>query len=85
MRHSGGVLIASYGNRIGPGEGQRVALSRDDGETWETDYILRSDGESGDLGYPATVERKDGSLLTVYYQREAGRKNCVIMQSVWSL
>jgi sialidase-1 len=84
MRHSSGVLIASYGYRLPP-YGQRVMFSVDNGETWDVDYILRDDGPSSDLGYPATVELKDGSLLTVYYQQEKGRDNCVIMQSIWEL
>jgi hypothetical protein len=82
--HSGGVLISSYGYRREP-FGQRVMFSKDDGKTWDKDYILRDDGNDGDLGYPATVELKNGSLLTVYYQAEQGRSNCVIMQSIWEL
>ena len=84
MLHSSGVLISSYGYRREP-FGQRVMFSKDGGETWDTDYILRDDGNDGDLGYPCTVELKDGSLLTVYYQAEKGRNNCVIMQSIWEL
>ena len=84
MRHSSGVLVCSYGYRKKP-YGQRVMLSYDNGETWETDYILRDDGHDGDLGYPATVELKDGSLLTVYYQKPDGLDNAVIMQSIWRL
>lgn len=84
MRHSSGVLICSYGYRQKP-YGQRVMLSYDNGETWETDYILRDDGPDGDLGYPATIELNDGSLLTVYYQKPDGLDNTVIMQSIWRL
>ena len=84
MLHSGGVLISAYGCRSEP-FGQRVMFSKDGGETWDTDYILRDDGNNGDLGYPCTVELKNGSLLTVYYQAEKGRNNCVIMQSIWRL
>lgn len=84
LRHSSGVLICSYGYRLEP-FGQRFMLSYDNGDTWETDYILRDDAHSGDLGYPATVELKDGSLLTVYYQKPAGLDNTVIMQSIWRL
>ena len=84
MRHSSGVLISTYGYRRQP-FGQRFMLSYDNGETWETDYILRDDGPDTDLGYPATVELLDGSLLTVYYQKPAGQNNPVIMQSIWRL
>ena len=84
LLHSSGVLISSYGYRREP-FGQRVMLSKDGGETWDTDYILRDDGNNDDLGYPATVELNDRSLLTVYYQAEKNRDNCVIMQSIWEL
>jgi hypothetical protein len=60
-------------------------LSRDDGKTWDVDYVLRDDAPDSDLGYPATVELKDGSLLTVYYQKETQDGPCVIMQSIWQL
>ncbi len=82
--HSSGVLIASFGYRKVP-FGQRVMFSRDGGESWSEDYILRGDGPSPDLGYPCTVELRDGALLTVYYQQKPGRANCVIMQSIWRL
>ena len=62
-----------------------IYCSEDNGETWDTDYILRDDAHSGDLGYPATVELNDGSLLTVYYQIPEGLNNAVIMQSIWRL
>lgn len=84
IRHSSGVLIAVYGYRHEP-YGQRVMFSHDNGKTWDIDYILRDDGISTDLGYPCTVELDDGSLLTVYYQREQGCENAIIMQSKWSL
>ena len=84
LRHSNGTLISVYGRRKAP-FGQRVMFSRDNGETWDVDYVLRDDGPSDDLGYPATVELKDGSLLTVYYQKESKEGPCVIMQSIWQL
>lgn len=84
LRHSGGVLIGSYGYRA-PGFGQRIMLSYDEGESWDADYILREDGPDGDLGYPATVERKDGSLLTVYYQASEAGQPCRIQYSIWQL
>jgi len=84
MRHSNGTLICSYGRRAEP-FGEMVMFSTDNGETWDTDYYVYYNASCPDLGYPATVELEDGSLLTVYYQREDGRENCVIMQSTWTL
>ncbi|MFM8984565.1 MAG: exo-alpha-sialidase [Planctomycetia bacterium] len=85
LRHSSGALVMSYGYRDQP-YGQRVAISRDDGRSWEADWVVRADGPDGDLGYPATVELTDGSLLTVCYQRaEAGDKKCSLLWSKWRL
>ena len=82
LLHSGGTLIAAYGYREPP-YGIRVMLSRDGGASWDADWILDADGETADLGYPATVERADGSLLTVFYENKNGR--AVIMQKIWTL
>jgi len=84
LRHSSGVLICAYGYRLPP-YGQRVMFSYDNGESWDVDYILRDDGPSGDLGYPCSVELKDGRILTVYYQQTGEGKPCSILSSMWEL
>ena len=84
LRHSSGVLICVYGYRQ-PGYGQRLMLSRDDGRTWDHDWILRKDGPDSDLGYPSTVELQDGSLLTVYYQKYAPGEKCSLLWSRWNM
>lgn len=68
LRLSGGEIVCSYGYRKPP-MGIRAVISRDDGHTWSAPRILRDDGQGrgGDLGYPVTVARRDGSLFTVYY------------------
>jgi len=85
LRHSSGALVCVCGYRQKP-YGQRVAISHDAGASWQHDYILRDDGPDGDLGYPASVELADGSLLTVYYQKPAttGDK-CGLLCSRWEL
>ena len=83
-RHTSGTLVLTYGYRQAP-YGQRVALSRDDGATWNHDWILRDDGPDGDLGYPSTVELGDGSLFSVYYQKAAAGEKCSLLWSRWSL
>ncbi len=84
LRHSSGVLISAYGCRR-DGFGQRVMLSRDDGRSWDIDWVLRDDGPSGDLGYPSTVELADGSLYTVYYQQPAAGELCAVLATRWEL
>jgi sialidase-1 len=84
LRHSSGALVCVYGFRR-PGYGQRAILSRDDGATWESDWIIRDDGPDGDLGYPASAELADGSLLTIYYQKVPGDRKCSLLWSRWRL
>ena len=71
-----GLLIAVYGHRV-EGEYQvRAAFSGDEGETWEGDHILTNLADrDADFGYPASVVRKDGSILTVYYAADDEAKS----------
>lgn len=83
--HSSGALICVYGYRKEP-YGERLMISRDRGESWEYDYILRDDGPDGDLGYPSSVELDDGSLLTLYYQKsQSSSEKCSLLWSRWRL
>lgn len=82
LRLSNGMLLSAYGYREAP-YGIRAMFSDDAGETWDTDWVLDAQAPSGDLGYPATIERKDGSLLTVYYKNVEGQSS--IRQIIWDL
>ncbi|MDD6682330.1 MAG: exo-alpha-sialidase [Clostridiales bacterium] len=84
IRHSSGVLISVYGYREAP-YGVKTMFSKDDGEIWDTDHDLYINGIGSDLGYPASVEHSDGSLLTVFYARPQGKENTVIMQTKWRI
>jgi sialidase-1 len=79
------LLLVSYGVRREP-FGEKACISRDGGETWETDReIMINPANNGDLGYPASVQLEDGSILTVYYQVDkAGEKTC-LMCTHWRL
>jgi hypothetical protein len=79
-----GRILVTYGYRHQP-YGERACVSTNGGQSWdyENEIILRDDAPSGDLGYPASVELDDGSILTVYYQQEqAGAKTC-LMTTRW--
>jgi len=81
-----GRILVTYGYRHKP-YGERACISVDGGKSWDYDneIILRDDAPSGDLGYPASVELDDGTILTVYYQQEqAGQKTC-LMATLWRL
>jgi hypothetical protein len=84
LLHSSGILISAYGYRQPP-YGIRLMLSADYGRTWQKDVPLFTDSVSGDLGYPATVELQNGSLLTVFYAKDAPDGPAVIKQIVWQI
>jgi hypothetical protein len=79
-----GRILATYGYRHEP-YGERAVLSRDKGATWDPSdvVVLRDDAPNGDLGYPASAQLADGTILTVYYQVEKpGEKTC-LMTTHW--
>jgi hypothetical protein len=47
--------------------------------------IISGDGAGGDLGYPSTVQLKDGSLLTIWYEKLKGSSKAVLRQARWQL
>ena len=84
IRHSCGALVCIYGCRLEP-YGQRVAISTDEGASWDYDYILRDDGPDWDLGYPSSVELADGSIFSLYYQKVKAGDRCGLLWSRWRL
>ena len=84
MRHSSGTLICAYAVREAP-YGILVMFSKDEGKTWDTNHFLIENAPSHDLGYPATIELPDHTLLTVYYGLLGKGKNAVIFQQKWTL
>lgn len=85
IRLSNDWLMVSYARRWEP-YGVYACISRDSGRTWDIeDEIRLSSAPNGDLGYPASVEVRDGSIWTVYYQVDkAGEKPC-LMATHWQL
>lgn len=82
--HSSGALIMSFGRRCEP-FGEFAWVSYDGGMTWEEEHAIDVNTDNGDLGYPATVELDDGSLITVYYQIYPGDKKTSLLYTKWSL
>lgn len=61
-----GRVCLTYGQRAAP-YSIRARLSSDGGRTWGEEMVLREGGSGVDLGYPRSVQRKDGKVVTVYY------------------
>lgn len=76
-------LALTYGYRLRP-YGIRARMSSDNGRTWGGEIVLREDGGNWDLGYPRTVERADGRLVTLYYYNTAADAERFIGATIWS-
>lgn len=82
---SDGRLLLTYGYRWQP-FGQRARLS-DDGVDFSKydEIIIRDDAPDSDLGYPASIQLDDGTIVTVYYQKEYVHRKPVLMATFWTL
>ena len=83
LQHSSGAIVLAVGRRQEP-FGQRALVSRDGGETWPEEYIIKG-ADYADIGYPCSVELSDGSILTVYYQHAEGENYPSLLWSRWEL
>lgn len=61
-----GRLCLVYGYRAKPFS-MRARISDDGGASWGKDIVLRDDGAGRDIGYPRSVQRPDGKMVSVYY------------------
>lgn len=83
IRLKDGRLVITYGFRSAP-YGIRAKISRDEGQTWGPEIVLRDDAGTWDLGYPRTVQRKDGKLVTVYYFNDHKDEERYIAATIWT-
>lgn len=68
LKLTDGRVISVYGHRFEPYPRSIMAAISDDlCETWEDDFVLDETPESGDMGYPSTVQLSNGELLTAFY------------------
>lgn len=83
IRLKDGHVCLTYGYRARP-FGMRARLSADGGRTWAREIILRKDGGGRDLGYPRTVQRPDGKIVTIYYFHDQPKGDRYIAATIWS-
>jgi Neuraminidase (sialidase) len=77
-----GRLAMTYGFRSAP-FGMRARLSSDKGITWGSEIVLRDDAGCWDLGYPRTVQRPDGKIVTIYYHNDHPDQERYIAATIW--
>lgn len=77
-----GRLCLTYGFRDVP---HRICakLSEDEGHSWSDEIVLRDNGGDHDIGYPRTVQRPDGVMVTVYYFDEEPDGERFIEATLW--
>ena len=83
IRLKDGRICLTYGHRAAP-FGIRARVSNDGGRAWEPEIILRDDGGGTDVGYPRTVQRPDGRIVTIYYFHEHPKGDRYIGATIWS-
>jgi hypothetical protein len=86
-RLADGRLVCVYGNRD---RREIVArYSKDDGATWEPEFVLRDDyrpdslDEGNDLGYPRVTQNAEGQVVATYYWITAERPYTHIAATIW--
>jgi hypothetical protein len=77
-----GRIAVTYGYRSAP-YGIRARISTDNGLTWGDEIVLRNDGGCWDLGYPRTVQRPDGYVVTTYYFNDSRETERYIAATIW--
>lgn len=82
VRLADGRLCAMYGYRGAP-LGMRAKISADEGKTWGEEIILRGDAATWDMGYPQSVVREDGKVVTIYYYNTEAREEQHIAATIW--
>ena len=83
LKHSSGALICTYGCRDIP-YGVKAMISLDGGESWEVDHEIYISEHDASMGYPASIELSDGSILTVFYAKAERGGPSVIMRQRWT-
>jgi hypothetical protein len=81
IRLADGRVCLTYGCRAAP-QGIRARLSPDGGRTWGPEVSLRGGG-GRDLGYPRSVQRPDGKVVTVYYLHDEPGGDRYIAATIW--
>jgi len=77
-----GRVCLTCGYRAAPFE-VRARLSSDDGKTWNEEMMLRDNCGGGEFGYPRSVQRPDGKVVTVYYFHDAPSGDRYIAATIW--
>ncbi|MGE0378295.1 MAG: sialidase family protein [Planctomycetaceae bacterium] len=82
IRLQDGRLCLTYGVRKVPFEMQ-AKFSSDGGKSWSEPFVLITGGGGRDIGYPRTLQRPDGKVVTLYYFTPSDVPYRRIMATIW--
>ncbi len=83
VKKENGWLIMPDGRKTGI-SGVFACFSYDNGKTWDVkNEIILSLCDADDLGYPSSVQLKDGSIVTVYYQKTKNGRFADLVYTKW--
>jgi hypothetical protein len=77
-----GRLCLTSGYRDPPYR-MEARFSSDDGQTWSAPRTLNRGAGNHDIGYPRTVQRPDGQMVTAYYWNDAPEGERYIVATIW--
>ena len=86
-RQNGDLWVSWSGGReshVCPFGQVHSMTSYDEGKTWTREVVLRNDGGGRDLGYPRSVQRADGKVVTAYYFNDDPKQTRYIVASIWN-
>lgn len=68
LKLQNGDILCTYGYRKQP-YSIKACISKDGGKTWDLSntVTIKENCPSWDMGYPASAQRPDGKIITVYY------------------
>lgn len=68
LRLKDGRILMAYGSRVKDQYGVLAKITSDEGKTW-TEPVRVAHTLMSDCGYPSTVQRADGKLVTAWYSK----------------
>jgi len=85
LKLKNGAILCTYGYRKPP-YGIRACISYDNGITWDlqNEIIIKENCPFWDMGYPMSVQREDGTIVTVYYW-VSENKTRYIEAAIWEV
>ncbi len=75
-------LCLTYGDRKAPFE-MKAQFSSDDGHSWSDPFVIATGGGGRDIGYPRSLQRPDGKVVTLYYYYTPENVYRRIVATIW--